>query len=548
MASKNQHWISDIILIIIIALLAFATYGVSPLLTPDEGRYAEIAREMLSSGHFLIPHLNGIPYFEKPPLVYWLTASSMWLFGFNEWAARLWCLIFYALNLVYCYSVIRLTYCRRLAWYSVAVLGSALLFLLVSHMLTIDFGLTFFMNAALLTMWLAIRYFTEKKQARFCFAVISYVLIGAAVMCKGFVGLALPYAIIGLWLILQGRWRLMVKLNPILGLIIIAMICAPWLYLVQRQYPAFLHFYVWTQQFARYFTPIAQRSRTRAYYPLLVWLLIFPWSAYWLDIISKGKMLWRNYSYFITWGGLIIVFFAFSHSLLIPYLAPAAMPVAILVAACLHQDGHKKIKHKPVNFTVTLLSTLLVCLAIVLLVNAHHIVVTSAIWAMLVISLLALLLCIAAPFIGLNAKGFYTLYAILFVLLMNVLFTDTANLQQRSVKTLAQFILAEQQQQSNSQVYSFINYSQDFPYYLQQPVLLLKKSLPREMKFGYAQHPVGSPVVSKKQFISHWLSNKTIYALVQNQDMQSLQQLFKPSQYCELKKVYHYAVVVNHAC
>ena len=71
------------------ALAWFGTLGWRPLFNPDEGRYAEIPREMLASGDFVVPHLNDLVYLEKPPLQYWLTALAYRLFGLHPWSARL---------------------------------------------------------------------------------------------------------------------------------------------------------------------------------------------------------------------------------------------------------------------------------------------------------------------------------------------------------------------------------------------------------------------------------------------------------------------------
>ena len=81
--SRDLFW-----LILLGALLFGFRLGSVPLSNPDEGRYAEIPREMLASGDWVTPRLNGVNYFEKPPLVYWLIAGSQRVFGHNEWAAR----------------------------------------------------------------------------------------------------------------------------------------------------------------------------------------------------------------------------------------------------------------------------------------------------------------------------------------------------------------------------------------------------------------------------------------------------------------------------
>ena len=74
----------------LLALGWFATIQLRPLLDPDEGRYAQIPREMLASGDFVTPRFNDLKYFEKPPLQYWATAVMYAIFGFSEWTSRAW--------------------------------------------------------------------------------------------------------------------------------------------------------------------------------------------------------------------------------------------------------------------------------------------------------------------------------------------------------------------------------------------------------------------------------------------------------------------------
>jgi len=88
--SNAEVWFHELLFLLLVVSLPFLQYlGALPLIDPDEGRYAEIAREMLERGDLITPTLNYVVYFEKPPLLYWANAASMKLFGLNEFAARL---------------------------------------------------------------------------------------------------------------------------------------------------------------------------------------------------------------------------------------------------------------------------------------------------------------------------------------------------------------------------------------------------------------------------------------------------------------------------
>src|SRR6476660_809673 len=134
--------------LVLLALVAFAVAldNMSRrLANPDEGRYSEISREMAASGDWVTPRLNGIKYFEKPPLQYWATAAAYKAFGEHHWTARLWPALTGFLGVLLMFHVGARLYGRDAGVYAALVLGSSLLYTLMGHILTLDMGLTFFM-------------------------------------------------------------------------------------------------------------------------------------------------------------------------------------------------------------------------------------------------------------------------------------------------------------------------------------------------------------------------------------------------------------------
>ena len=124
------------------ALAVFVDNADRPLANPDEGRYSEISREMAASGDWITPRLNGIKYFEKPPLQYWATAASFKVFGVNEPAARLYTILCGLLTLLLIgYTGWRLAG-PALAVGSILVLATSPYFLLMGGVITLDMGLT----------------------------------------------------------------------------------------------------------------------------------------------------------------------------------------------------------------------------------------------------------------------------------------------------------------------------------------------------------------------------------------------------------------------
>src|ERR1700690_1240771 len=134
---------------VFLAVLWFATLSLRPLFNPDEGRYAEIAREMLAGGDWVIPHLNGLAYIEKPPLQYWATALSLQLFGPTAFAARLYTALTAIGALLAVWWVARRLWSAGAAWRAAAVLASLSLYPVIGQLLSLDMSLTFFMTVAL---------------------------------------------------------------------------------------------------------------------------------------------------------------------------------------------------------------------------------------------------------------------------------------------------------------------------------------------------------------------------------------------------------------
>src|SRR5262245_2394708 len=130
-------------------LIWFSNLDYRKLIKPDEGRYAEIAREMAVTGDWVTPRLNGIKYFEKPPLQYWATATAYTLFGPHEWTARLWSALTGLFGIALSWWAGRRLFGAAAGAYAAIVLASSLMYVVLGHLNTLDMGLTLFLFAAL---------------------------------------------------------------------------------------------------------------------------------------------------------------------------------------------------------------------------------------------------------------------------------------------------------------------------------------------------------------------------------------------------------------
>ena len=169
----------------------FGTLDMRELFHPDEGRYAAIPREMLAAGDWITPRLNGLKYFEKPALQYWITAAGFWALGEQEWTARLWPAVsgLLTLLLVY-YTGLRMAGARA-GFAAAALLASTFQFFVLSQVLTLDMGLTFFMTLAL-SAFIASQDRRGTLVQQRNWAALAGAAMGLAVLSKGLVGVVLP--------------------------------------------------------------------------------------------------------------------------------------------------------------------------------------------------------------------------------------------------------------------------------------------------------------------------------------------------------------------
>src|SRR4029078_4215897 len=137
------------LIFVVFAIVWFCNLGYRSLVRRDEGRYAEIAREMASTGDWVTPRLNGIKYFEKPPLQYWATAVAFKAFGQSAFVARLWVGLCGFATVILIYLTALRLWGPRTADYAGITCASMVWIMGMSHLVTLDMGVTFFMTLAL---------------------------------------------------------------------------------------------------------------------------------------------------------------------------------------------------------------------------------------------------------------------------------------------------------------------------------------------------------------------------------------------------------------
>lgn len=307
-------------------LLFFFHLGTYGLWEPDEARYAEIAREMLTLHSFIVPHLNYVPYIEKPPLLYWLTALAMSLFGVNELAARL-VNAGAALTGVAatCFFTAK-TFDAKRAITAGAVLATSVIYAVMAQVLTTDMLLT-----ATITIAFYALYLHWREGGRWCW--IAYLAMGLALLTKGPIGVAIPSAVMAIFLWWEGDLRGAIhRFRAIPGLALSAAIAVPWFAAITIREPGFFDFYFIGEHFRRFFDSNYSHDQPIYYYVPIIIGGLMPWT------LALPFIRWRSLApnparrFCLIAAGLVVVLFSLSSAKLVPYILPAMPPLAIVIA------------------------------------------------------------------------------------------------------------------------------------------------------------------------------------------------------------------------
>ena len=245
----QKKWI--LIIAAITALFFILPIGGRPLMAPDESRYAEIAREMIAANDWVSPTLNGVRYFEKPPMGYWLWAGSMKLFGQNAFALRLPGMLA-TLGSALLVFFLALRYLdRRNALFAAAVYLTFPLVFVLGSVAILDPILTFFLTATTAFFFLAIDENCSRKK-KWGLLFLSGVMCGCAFLTKGFLAFAVPAVCIVPYLLWEKRWKelLILPWLPLLGVIVIS---APWAIAVHQAQPDYWRYFIFVEHIQRFF-------------------------------------------------------------------------------------------------------------------------------------------------------------------------------------------------------------------------------------------------------------------------------------------------------
>jgi len=325
-----------LVLLVVTGCMFFAGIGRLALIEPDEGRNAEVAREMVARGDWITPHFNNFSYLDKPPVFFWAVASSFKLAGLSEASARFPSALAALLTVFLGWLLARRMFEKSTALYAGVVLSTSPLVVIFARDVIFDMTLTLFVTAAMICYW-----FRESgAEHQKLLDALFFSAMGLATLTKGPVGFLLPLLSIAAYQTIRGKFGRLKDLNWLLGLATFFAITLPWFIAVSVRHPDFPRYAFWQESLQRFATGHSHRAGA-IYYYLIIYLAGFlPWSFFLLYAAIHRVRRWRELRqehgapmlFLLSWAGVIFVFFTISRSKLPGYFLPAMVPLSVLMA------------------------------------------------------------------------------------------------------------------------------------------------------------------------------------------------------------------------
>jgi 4-amino-4-deoxy-L-arabinose transferase-like glycosyltransferase len=351
-ADSRYHFFCGMVVLAI--FIRLFTLGAYPLTDNTEARYAEVAREMVVSGNWIVPQLNGQKFWSKPPLSIWVAAAAMCLMGKNEFAVRLPSFAFSLATMALMFGWLGKQRDRTEALVSCGVLATTVLFFLSSGAVMTDASLTFATTLSMVSFWRAVRGDSKTSHR---WGWLFFVGLSLGLLAKGPVAIVLIGLPVGLWTVWQKNGKRVWENIPWLnGLVLTAVLSLPWYLAVEHQTPGFLKYFIIGEHFKRFMDPGwtgDMYGSAHAQHRGMIWifwlLAAFPWSILLAGAWWRNRSMWKTSlslrqadgfsRYLVLWAAAPMIFFTFAGNILWTYVLPGLPAFSILMAMGLIRAG-----------------------------------------------------------------------------------------------------------------------------------------------------------------------------------------------------------------
>jgi 4-amino-4-deoxy-L-arabinose transferase-like glycosyltransferase len=353
------------IISIVLLLLSLLATSFLPVMDPSEGRYAQVSKDMVSSGDYITPQIwiDGelVPFWGKPPLFFWLDAASIKCFGPNAFAVRLPSALCGFLLVLLIYFILRRYRDKDTAFTAAVITFSCGGFFFVAGIVLLDMCLTMFTAGA----WLCYYAFLQERDRRIrCyFSIAVFILLALGFLTKGPVALAMFGIPVFCWTLLNNRWQTLKNHAWVAGIVLFLAITVPWFWLAEIKTPGFLHYFFINENLLRFikhdYGDLYGNGHRFPYGTAIGFILLstLPWSlillsiavvrckktgksfktlicskTQWLRLLQLPGATGDKYDFFIIGFLSITIFWCFARQLLLYYLLPAIPAAAIYCA------------------------------------------------------------------------------------------------------------------------------------------------------------------------------------------------------------------------
>lgn len=333
---EKKPWRRDAFFLAVLIALGLTVFffrlGARPLWDIDEGMHAATSRDMVRSGDWITPTLNGKNFYDKPILYNWFAALSFLAFGFTEFAARLPAAILGLGTVILTYFLGRRMFGPTAGFLSGLILATSALFIVLSRVVIHDIALTFFVTLALLSFYLSF----ESQEHRRRYLLLFYASLGFAVLAKGPVGLLLPGLTVGLFLVLERRIGFLREMHIGWGIVVFLAIASPWYVIMSLRHKDYGSYFFVRQNLMYFLSSDPRHPRPLYFYVPVLFGGFLPWSCFLPVAIVR---LFRGFLdrsgkqmvFLLVWFSSVFLFFTAASSKLPTYLLPLFPSVSLIV-------------------------------------------------------------------------------------------------------------------------------------------------------------------------------------------------------------------------